>query len=168
MAKTALCKNTGSKYNDEQRRQAIGVYIVTGNYAETAKQMNMPKRTVHDWSKREWWLSLVEQVRSEKQDELDSQITGSINRALKSVNDRLDLGDEYIKKDGTTGYKAVSCRDSATVLGILYDKRALIRNMPTSITSNTDSDKLLKLKEQFEQLAQEKIKQIEASVVSEG
>ncbi len=111
---------------------------------------------------------MLVRIRHEKQDELDAQITGSIDKALKSVNDRLELGDEYIKKDGETGYKAVSCRDSATVLGILYDKRSLIRNMPTSITSNTDSAKLLKLQEQFEQLAHEKTKQLEASIVAEG
>ncbi len=167
MAKTALA-NQGSKYSDVKRRQAIGVYVVTGSYTQTGKQLNIPERTINQWGKTDWWLSEIARVREEKQDELDAQITGYIEKAFKNVDDRLEHGDPYIKKDGDIGLKPVSCRDSAMVGGILFDKRALIRNMPTNITSNTDSAKLLKLQEQFEQLAHEKTKQIEASVVAEG
>jgi len=164
MAKTALASR-GSKYNDTDRRKAIGVYVVTGNYTETAKQLNMPERTINQWGKTEWWLNELAVVREEKQDELDAQITGSIHKAFKKVDDRLELGDPYITKTGEIGYKPVSCRDSATVGGIMYDKRALLRNMPTNITVSTDSHKLLKLQEKFEQLVGNKAKIIEGQIV---
>jgi len=164
MAKTALASQ-GSKYTDIHRRKAIGIYVVTGNYSATAKQSNIPRTTINEWSKTEWWLNEVDEVRHEKQDELDAQITGSIHKAFKKVDDRLENGDAYVKKDGTLGYKPVSCRDSATVGGIMYDKRALLRNMPTNITATTDSHKLLKLQQQFEQLAHDKAKVIEGEVV---
>ncbi len=165
--KTGLA-GQGSKYTDEIRRQAIGVFIVTGNYKATARQLNIPYTTVFDWGKREWWLKAVEQVRTEKADELDAQVSNSITKALKSVDDRLEHGDAYVLKDGDIAYKPVSARDSATVFGIMYDKRALMRNMPTSITQSTDSAKLLKLQEKFEELASKQIKEIEDSVVAEG
>ena len=167
MAKTALASH-GSKYTDVTRRKAIGVYVVTGNFTATGKQLNIPERTINDWAKQDWWLKEITRVREEKQDELDAQITGYIEKAFKNVDNRLDHGDAYIKKDGEIGFKPVSCRDSAMVGGIMFDKRALIRNMPNNITASTDSSKLLKLQEQLDTLSEEKIKQIEASIVAEG
>lgn len=158
----------GSKYTDDIRLQAIGAYVVTGSQTATAKETNIPRTTISQWSKQEWWLRELVKVRHEKQDELDAQLTGYIEKAFKSVGSRLDKGDAYIKKDGKIGYKPVSCRDSATVGGIMYDKRALLRNMPTTITANTGSDKLLKLQAKFEELVNHKTKEIEATIVAEG
>jgi len=164
-----LTASQGSKYTDDIRRAGIGIYVVTGTCTATAKQLNIPDRTVQDWSKKEWWLNTIAVVRAEKQDELDAQITGYIEKAFKSVDDRLTNGDPYINsKTGEIGLKPVSCRDSAMVGGIMYDKRALIRNMPTSISASTDSHKLLKLQAKFEELAGAKTKEIEGSVVGEG
>jgi len=158
----------GSKYTDAQRRQAIGAFVVLGNFKAAGRHTGIPNRTILDWSKRDWWLKEIAIVRAEKSEELDAQVSNSISKALKSVDNRLEQGDAYILKDGGIGYKPVSARDSATVFGIMYDKRALMRNMPTSITQSTDSAKLLKLQESFEALANKKIKEIEASVVAEG
>ena len=158
--------NKGSKYTDEHRRAAIGMFLVTGNYKETAKRLNMPDTTIHNWTKSEWWLNEIAIVRAEKSDELDAMVSNSINKAIKSVDDRLESGDAYvIAKTGEVGYKPVSARDSATVLGILYDKRQIMRLLPTTITASTDNDKLLKLQQSFEQLAAAKTKEIEASIV---
>jgi len=162
----ALARN--SKYDDSQRRHALGVFIVLGNFQATSKQTGVPRATLQDWSKREWWLNLISAVRQEKADELDAQISNSIQKALDSVDGRLEQGDAYITKSGEVAYKPVSARDSATVLGIMFDKRALMRNMPTTITQSTDSAKLLKLQEKFEALANKQIKEIDGSIVSEG
>jgi hypothetical protein len=158
----------GSKYTDKQRRQAIGAFVILGNYQATANEVNIPYTTVFGWGQKEWWLNALEEVRREKADELDVQVSNSITKALKSVDERLEHGDAYVLKDGGTAYKPVSARDSATVFGIMYDKRALMRNMPTSITQSTDSAKLLKLQEKFEELASSKIKEVQGSVVVEG
>lgn len=158
----------GSKYTDVQRRHALGVFVVLGNYQATANETNIPYRTVHEWSKKEWWLKLLEEVRREKADELDTLVTNGIHKAIDSVTDRLDDGDAYLRKDGEIGYKPVSARDSATVLGILYDKRQIMRLLPTTITQTTDSNKLLKLQEKFEALAGRNAKVIEGEVIVEG
>jgi len=156
----------GSKYTDEQRRHVLGLFVVLGNVQAVARQCNIKDRTIYDWIKTDWWSKEILKVREEKSQELDAQVSNSIIKALKSVDDRLEQGDAYINaKTGELGYKPVSARDSATVFGIMYDKRALMRNMPTSITQSTDSAKLLKLQEKFEALANSKIKEIEDTVV---
>jgi len=167
--KHQLLANQGSKYSDVDRRNAIGVFIVHGNYQATSNVTGIPRVTIQDWSKKEWWLNALSEVRREKQDELDAQVTNSINKAIKSVDDRLEQGDAYIHtKTGDIAYKPVSCRDSATVLGILYDKRQIMRLLPTTITQTGNDSKLLKLQEKFEQLVSSKTKEIEGSIVSEG
>jgi len=149
MTSTALAKQ-GSKYSDEQRRAAIGLFVVMGNYKQVAKKLNIPHTTVCQWSKCEWWLNLITQVRIEKSGELDAQVTNSIHRAIKCVDDRLDKGDAYLNtKTGELAYKPVSARDSATVLGILYDKRQIMRLLPTNITQTGNDAKLLKLQEKL-------------------
>ena len=79
----------------------------------------------------------------EKSAELDMQLTNSIDTARKSIDERLTIGDPYIKKDGEIGFKPVSCRDSTVTFGILYDKLQLTRNMPTKIVANQDLNKLI-------------------------
>jgi len=167
MAKTALA-NKGSKYSDQDRYAAMACYAVHGNLTKCKDLLGIPVTTIHDWSKSEWWLSAIEQVRIEKQDEIDAGIQKIIDRSIESVVTRLDKGDEVITSKGETLYKAVSARDSATILGISFDKQRILRMLPTSISSAGNDDKLLNLLEKFEELAQEKTKQIEATVIAEG
>jgi len=155
----------GSKYSDEDRRRAMGAFLVFGNYTRTAAHVGISHRTIGDWAKTEWWMTEIAKVRLEKADELDQQLSNSISKARKSVDDRLDTGDAYIKKDGEIGYKPVSCRDSATVFGIMYDKLALMRNMPTKITVNLNLDAL---QDKFEALAMRKGITIEGKAESDG
>jgi hypothetical protein len=145
---TTLAEN-GSYYTDDRRREALGAFVVLGNIQKVAAHVGIPARTIYDWSKKEWWLKELATVREEKSQELDMQLSISIEKARESVDSRLDVGDPYINKDGQIDFKPVSCRDSATVLGILYDKRALMRNMPTKIVANQD---LSKLQATFEEL----------------
>jgi len=165
--KTALA-NQGSKYSDQDRYAAMACYAVHGNFTKCKDLLVIPVKTIHDWSKSEWWLSAIEQVRSEKQDEIDSGVQKIIDRAIDSVITRLDKGDEMITSKGETLYKAVSARDSATILGIAFDKQRILRMLPTTITATTGSDKLLKLLNNFEEIAHKKTKEIQGTIVAEG
>lgn len=156
--------HNGSKYTDVKRREAIGAFLILGNMVKVAALLDMPARTLRNWSETEWWSSELTRVRLEKSQELDIQLSNSIEKARESVDARLDVGDAYIKKDGEIGYKPVSCRDSATVLGILYDKRALMRNMPTKIVNNQNLNELQKT---FEDLVTKRV-EFNDSIVSEG
>ncbi len=155
---------SGSKHTDDKRWQAMGMFVVFGNYSQVARQLGLPIRTVIDWGKTEWWNKEIIKVRDEKSAELDMQLTNSINKARESIDGRLSTGDPYIKKDGEIGFKPVSCRDSATTFGILYDKLQLTRNMPTKIVVNQD---LSKLQERFESMVNKRA-EFEGTIVGEG
>lgn len=144
-----LLSKMGSQYSDEQKRQTLGAFVILGNVQKVAAHVGIPARTIYDWTHSEWWSKEIATIREERSGELDAQLSNSIEKARESVDSRLDIGDAYINKDGEVGYKPVSCRDSATVLGILYDKRALMRNMPTKIVGSQD---LTQLQATFEAL----------------
>jgi len=146
----------GSHYTDEIKREAIGAFVILGNMVKVGELIGVPKRTVQQWSSTEWWSKELSRIRV--------QLSNSIEKARKSVDARLDVGDAYLRKDGEIGYKPVSCRDSATVLGILYDKRALMRNMPTKIVANQD---LSKLQQTFEDMVSKRA-EFNETIVSEG
>jgi hypothetical protein len=122
----------GSYYTDEQRREAVAQYVVLGNWRKVAEATGIPQRTLGDWSKQPWFHTLFAEVRAEKGAELDGQLTRIIHKATDQLIDRLENGDPVLIS-GEIRRKPVSARDLAMVAAIVYDKRALLRDDPTSI-----------------------------------
>jgi len=139
----------GSKYSDEVKREAIGAFVIMGNLRMVSEHLGIPAKTVQDWSRRGWWLEETARIQEQKSQELDMSLSISMEMARKSVDERFEVGDPYITKDGKVAYKPVSCRDSVVAFGVLYDKLALTRNKPTKIIANQD---LTKLQATFEAL----------------
>ena len=110
-------------------------YITTRNYSETARQLDMPESTVRkiidDNKDKEEFTKLCE----EKRDEFVDKATRIINKAL----DRLDKVLEDKKE-------RIPVNNLSTVIGTLYDKRALSKGEMTQnvgFATNFDLDKLV-------------------------
>ena len=152
----------GSQYTNDQRIAVIADYSVTGNITKTADLHNMPKQTVSNWAKSDWGIELLGQIRTEKGEELDANLTKLIDSAFEQAQDRIENGDYRVTKDGKLirvpmgGYQLVI--SGATT----YDKRQLHRNQPTAISGESETIKALA--EQFKQLSRDH-KNIQNSVV---
>lgn len=132
-----------STYTREKKIEVCATYLLSGNVYQTAISCGVPRVLVSDWKTRSaWWDQLVEDLRKQKQDDLDAVLTCLIDDLTGKLNQRLDQGDPYVKKDGTIGYIPVKTKDLAVTMAVLYDKRALIRGEATSI--RTDSNTSLK------------------------
>jgi hypothetical protein len=129
----------GSHYTDEQRREAVGHYVVLGNWQAVSEVTGIPHRTCTSWAHAPWFATLYAEVRAEKGAELDGAFTRIIHKATDELLDRLENGDAVLI-DGEVKRKPVSARDLALISGITYDKRALARNEPTSITGSDKVD----------------------------
>ncbi len=144
-------KQPGSKYTNEQRRSVIADYFITGNITKTADMNNMPRRTVGTWLKSDWGVSLLAEVRHQKGEEFDAQLTKLIDVAFIEAEDRIKNGDfrlvktkKAIKhKDGSVEViedhelKRVPMGGKELVISgaTVYDKQRLHRNQPTQIQS---------------------------------
>ncbi len=156
-------KQPGSQYTDEQRIGVITDFMVLGNIAKTAELHNMPEQTVRDWTKSEWGVELIGEIRDQKGEELDANLTKLIDSAYEQAQDRIENGDYRVTKDGKLfrvpmgGYQLVISGST------IYDKRQLHRNQPTSIQG--DSETISKLVKKFEQISRDH-NNIQNSVVS--
>src|SRR5262249_55697209 len=131
----------GSRYSDQQRREAVALYLLHGNWRRGSELSSIPERTLNDWSIQPWFATMLTELRAEKGAELDGVYTRIIDEATAQLLDRLKNGDPYVV-GGEVRRKPVSARDLALVSAITYDKRALARNAPVP-----DADKVLSLEE---------------------
>lgn len=143
-----------SKFSIDDRIKASMLYATEGNLAAVGRMMEINYDTVKDWKCQPWWPLAVRECRDKKQDELDSQLSKVVFEAINEISDRVRLGDFIAKKDGTVGRLPMKGRDLAITLGVLYDKRALIRGQATSHTvSHSHEDTVTKLEEKFKDFA---------------
>ena len=136
---TVIPKQPGSQYTNEQRHAVIADYVVTGNITKTAAMHNMPKQTVSNWANSDWGVELLGQIRTEKAEELDANLTKLLDSSFEQAQDRVENGDFRVGKDGKLIRVPMGGRDLVMSGAIVYDKRQLLRNQPTSISSKSDS-----------------------------
>lgn len=157
-----------NKYTPADKLAALTAYLVTGSTAKAEVHSGVPAGTIAAWKRNtEWWPALAEEVKKEKNDEMEALLTGILHESLAEVVDRLQEGDTfYDTKQGTTYKMPVKAKELAALTGILFDKRALMRGDPTRRVESVSTDqRLSKLKEQFEKFSN--ATEIEGSVVDE-
>lgn len=148
---------TGSRYTDEQRRQAVMEYAICGVMSHVSRNLNIPEPALCQWKQSDWWESLSKEVQTPKEEHILAQYTEITTKAGEVVMDRLENGDVRLV-GGERVRVPVSARDASIIGGISFDKRRLVLNQPTSIS--VKSDNLEELASQFRDLArrsQEKV-----------
>lgn len=146
-------KNTTSQYTDEQRREVLSHYAVLGNMTKVSELTSIPVSTLATWKgKSDWWVEGIDRIRQEKQDEIDANLSRIIHKSTEALETRIDKGDAYINKAGGVSCKPISGRDLATITGIIFDKRQISRNLPTSIRTESTDSRLTALADKVRQL----------------
>ena len=145
----------GSKYSDEDRRTVVVEYSVLGNVKMVAQITGIPRTTINDWRKSDWWDEVSVMVRPEIQDRILNQNLQIATKAGERVLDSLEHGDEKLVWDKATGEHVIkrvkpAGKDAAVIGGIAQDKARLQMNLPTKITSNTND--MLALARQFQEI----------------
>jgi len=146
----------GSKYTDIQRVEAATQYAIRGCLAAVERQTNIPKTTLCDWKKTDWWDEIVGQLRTENQDK-------HIARYHQLTSESLDMALDGLKELDPKSLKANDIKALVVTGATATDKARLLLNQPTSISSNSAS--MSELQAQFEALAASH-NRIESTVVS--
>ena len=132
-----MSKRVG-RYSDKIREQAAVEYALNGNVSKTSRDMNINRDTLQGWTKHEWWIALVDKVKQEKAEQHRAQYAAIVEKAQAVVLDKLPE---------STAAQANIIAATAT------DKVRLLDNMPTSITSKTET--MTDLAKQFQALARD-------------
>ena len=87
----------GSRYGDKQRREAVALILILGDWEKVSKALRLPARTLRDWRNSEWWHPLTADVRREKEAELDTGLSRIIDKAFVEIEERLQLVHRFNK-----------------------------------------------------------------------
>ncbi len=143
----------GSKYTDEDRQRVALEFLITGNMKRVAENTGIPRTTILGWKKTEWWDEPVVNLRHEKGEELDANLTKLIDSAFDQAQDRVDNGDYRVNKNGDLIRVPMGGRDLIIAGATVYDKQRLHRSQPTSIQGNSKS--IEQLAEFFREISRE-------------
>jgi lysyl-tRNA synthetase class I len=128
----------GKKTDNETIYKIMISMFSTGNFSETARQLDLPITTVETIYKNNIDKEEFVKLRNEKQDEFVDKATKIINKALDRLTDMLEDKEERI-----------AVNNLSTVIGTLYDKRALAKGESTTNASMT-----IKMDKKVEELSQ--------------
>ena len=126
----------GSKYTDEDRREAAIQYAVKGNLNAVGRALLIPIQTLRDWSKTDWWDSTLVQVRAENAHEHIASYDRLTRKALA-------LAEQGIDKLDPDTLKANDIKALVVTGATATDKGLLLDGKPTNITGSTESMAIL-------------------------
>lgn len=148
-------------YSEKEKLNAVCVFAMCGNSRRTAEITKIPEATIRTWKQTEWWNEINHRIVLEQDEELASNLSKTMDKALEQINDRLENGNYiYNAKLDKLVRKPADAKELAAVTAMSLDKRQLLRGQPTSRTERVSQDERLKgLANQFAQFV--KAKQVE-------
>ena len=147
---TDISVDKGSKYTNQQRREAVIEYGIHGNMTKVAEVTGIPDATLSNWKRHtDWWDMMLGEVRNEISDRILPQNLQIAERANERVLDSLENGDEKLIWDKTKGEHVITRvkptgKDASVMGGIAQDKARVQMNLPTSITDNRSTEEAIK------------------------
>lgn len=164
----------GKKTDNETIYKIMISVFSTGNFSETARQLDIPVGTVEDIYKKNINKEEFTKLRKEKTEEFAETATRIINKATNLMEQRIDLATEHeneleeiideiwmtdkkemneTKKKALvakiSGMQLYSLKELSVAIGTMYDKRALAKG---ESTVNTDIN--IKMDKKVEELSQ--------------
>jgi hypothetical protein len=150
-------------YSEEDRIEAATVYAVTGKAVEVERITGIPAYVVRKWKTLEWWPQIIERIRQEKDDELDSKFTKIVDKTVEVINERLENGDYvYDNKSGEVIRKPIDGKSAAIITSIFVDKRELLRRKESHNTEQAS------IKDRLERIAQDVRKLASGAKIIDG
>ena len=150
----------GSKYTDEQRRQAVVEYCIKGNDQAVSDATGICRQSINRWRLHEdWWDELVGEVRQEINEQILAQNMEIATKAGERVLDSLENGDEKLVWDKDKGEHVIkrvkpSGKDSMVISGISQDKARVQLNLPTQIQAQAADAQIQSFIKEFREISQ--------------
>jgi hypothetical protein len=145
-----------SWYPEETKIEAATLWAATRNIKTVCELTDITPHTLNKWRGEPWFQNVVARCVKDKNDELDQAITEIMHKATQMLQDRLENGNVQVNyRTGQQFTVPLNSRDLVMTMGILFDKRQLIRGEATSRTeSTTSAQRLEELKTAFLQFSE--------------
>ncbi len=141
---------------EEKRIEVATMWAVLRDMQQVSDLTGVSAGVIKKWKDEPWFHNVVSRVVKDKNDVLDKKLTDVIDSCADLIQNRLNVGDPRVNyKTGEVYTVPLDARGLAMVLGILFDKRQLVRGEATSRTETVSFDRRLEnLKETFERFSQ--------------
>tara|TARA_Y100000593_G_scaffold22498_1_gene44824 strand:- start:220 stop:672 length:453 start_codon:yes stop_codon:yes gene_type:complete len=108
-------------YNKEDKARAGAIWAWNGSQSATQRETGIDRKTIRRWiqDKDEHFWKAVDSANEEFEKSLKQKIVGLLNSQLDNI---ISKGAE------------LTAKESSVIFGILFDKKQLIENKPTSIS----------------------------------
>lgn len=145
-------------WSDSQKLEAITTYLSLGNLALTSRVLNIPEMTLREWKQKDWWKEMADDLKTQETLQLSARLKRIIESTLSVTEDRLANGDYiYDNKLGQMVRKPVSMKDAHKVALDMMNRRDFLDNQqPQAVSMERIDEKLTKLAEKFEAIANNK------------
>jgi hypothetical protein len=159
-----------SHWTQNQKLQAVSTYLMLGNLSETAIVTGIPLPTLKIWKTSDWFKEFALQLQTEDVQQMDSNLKRVVDKALKAVEDRLDLGDaQFDQKTGEITRVPVKAHVALKITTDLLAKQERLREAPIKEElEKTIDDRLLRLSEEFARFASMKTINVEGHVIDQA
>ena len=156
-----------SVWTQNQNLEAVSTYLMLGNMAETAIVTGIPHQTLKVWKTTDWFKEYSLQLQTEDIQKMDGKLKRIVDKALKAVEDRLDLGDaQFDQKTGLITRVPVKAHVALKITSELMTKQDKLHSNPIKEeVERTIDDRLAKLSEEFARFASMKTIDVEGHVV---
>ena len=115
----------GRKYSDAVKEKAYFMYATCGNYNEVSRQLGIPITTIKGW------------IDKKPPDELDGLRRRKKEEFIDKASEIIDIAAARLKRELLDEEKPIPVNHLTTVIGTMYDKRALARGESTENTQVT-------------------------------
>jgi len=140
-------------YTRDEKYEAAVYYMLYGNMNEVSKNLNIPYQTMVGWVKRDpVFQEMYELAVENAKKKFDAKTSYLIDQSLEVIERRLKLEMEDLK----AGKSTMPLSHLSSTMAVLFDKRQLMRNAPTSITEKKSVDHLKDLANAFNDIAKGK------------
>jgi hypothetical protein len=147
-------------YTDNQKIDAVKLWLISGNLTATAAALKIPYDTVKTWRYSQWWENLATEIKAEGRLELSAKLRKIAEKALGETLDRLENGDVRISPTGETMRVPVTAAVAAKIATDFVQKSEELERVPQEATIQSVNDRLKALQESFTKISG-KIRKVE-------
>jgi methionyl-tRNA formyltransferase len=147
-------------YTQNQKLEAVKLWILSGNLTATAVALKIPYDTLKQWRYQDWWNDLALEIRSEGKVELSAKLRKIAEKALGETLERLENGDVRISPTGELQRVPVTAAVASKIATDFVQKAEELERIPQEQSLQTVTDRLKALQESFTKISS-KIRKVE-------
>ena len=156
-----------SQWTQNQKLQVVSTYLMLGSATETALVTGVPLPTIKLWKLSDGFKEYSLQLQAEDIQQMDSNLKRIVDKSLRAVEDRLDLGDaQFDQRTGEIIRIPIKAHVALKITSELMTKKEkLLSNPVKEEVERTIDDRLLKLSEEFSRFANTRANVIDVQMV---